>query len=205
MTQSIHAPRSIYHDGDWHDAHWTPEIIDEATGELTLLATTVDISDSQYISRIVIVRLTSDLVRSLRAALGFQDTPTPPTMPPTLRALPPAWMLEDIENAYDEENDTGRVTWTDMRLLRAVKDLARYAELLEARMQTLEEVVLQLSGDFNILAEWRDVGEFGTRIMTLERTVSQLSTPGPDLQEIREAACYDAHHTEWEQEAQEAS
>lgn len=104
MTQSIHAPRSIFHDGDWHDAHWMPEIVDEATGELTLLATSADLTAGQTQPRIVVVRLTSDLVRALRWTAGFTDPPAVPATTDRMAVLNEelARQVQILTNAINE-------------------------------------------------------------------------------------------------------
>ncbi len=66
---SILAPRSLFYGGDWHDAHWQSEVIDQETGEVALLGTVVDLGDGKRSPTVVVVRLTMELVRRLSAVM----------------------------------------------------------------------------------------------------------------------------------------
>lgn len=68
---SITIPQSIFIEGQWFDAHWLAEVVDDATGELVITATTTTQG------RIIALRMTTDLVRQLRVMAGFDAVPKP--------------------------------------------------------------------------------------------------------------------------------
>lgn len=99
-------------------------------------------------------------------------------------------MLENIVAQYDAEHDAGRVTWVDMQLVKALKQLERDMFNLQQRLEDLENRhdVTQLSDIMSTMSP----AEF----VALEAD----AITDADAVEAMDAAVYDAHHVEWELE-----
>lgn len=72
---TITLPRSLFLDGQWHDANWSAEIIDDDSGEILLIAALPGSHSDP--ANIVALSLTSSSVRRLRILAGFDDAPAP--------------------------------------------------------------------------------------------------------------------------------
>ena len=136
----ITIPSSIFIEGQWFDAHWLAEVVDPATGELVITATTTTQA------RIIALRMTTDLVRDLRTQAGFA-TPAPTDAQDGQVERVPVWsfgvsrLLAALRDNYDPENDAHRVTYWDMQLADAVQRLVDVAERLDVEQAAMRPVV----------------------------------------------------------------
>lgn len=83
---SVRIERSLFYAGDWHDALWQATVVDAETGELALSITSATLGDGVTAPRVVVLRMTMELVRRLRMQVGFGEGPSTNASTPSTNA-----------------------------------------------------------------------------------------------------------------------